>query len=308
MRKAICLLAPLLVAAGIAQEVKRPPITGVAHISLFVHDIEQSRHFYKDLLGYEEPFQLDKPGGGLALTFIKVNDRQYIELVPETQAGTDRLGHISVETTDADAMRRYLGSRGIKVPEATPIGRIGNANFNVKDPDGHTLEIVQYLPTGWSAREKGKYLGPNRISDRMAHLGILVGSLDPALKFYGEVLGFRETWRGSKDGKILSWVNAAAPQSEDYLEFMLYQDLPAPDKRGTAHHICLFVPDIQKAVASLEARPARKDYKGTFEIKTGVNRKRQCNLYDPDGTRVELMEPQTIDGKPTPPSNAPPPR
>jgi hypothetical protein len=45
------------------------------------------------------------------LAFIKINDRQYIELVPETQAGSDRLGHISVETTDADAMRRYLGAR-----------------------------------------------------------------------------------------------------------------------------------------------------------------------------------------------------
>jgi lactoylglutathione lyase len=308
LKKSIGLLVPLLVAACAAQQPKRPPITGVAHISLYVHNIEQSRHFYKDLLGYEEPFQLDKPDGGLSLTFIKINDRQYIELVPETKEGTDRLNHISVETTDADAMRRYLGSRGIKVPDTTPTGRIGNANFNVTDPDGHTLEIVQYLPTGWSAREKGKYLGPDRISDRMAHLGILVGSLGDALKFYGDVLGFRETWRGSKDGKILNWVNAAAPEGQDYLEFMLYQELPAAGKRGTEHHICLFVPDMAKAVASLEARPARKDYKGTLEIRTGVNRKRQCNLYDPDGTRVELMEPATIDGKPTPPSNAPPPR
>ena len=38
------------------------------------------------------------------------------------------------------------------------------------------------------------------------------------------------------------------------------------------------------------------------------NRKRQANLFDPDGTRSEVMEPNTIDGKPTPPSNAPPPR
>jgi hypothetical protein len=38
-----------------------------------------------------------------------------------------------------------------------------------------------------------------------------------------------------------------------------------------------------------------------------VNRKRQLNIYDPDGTRVELMEPTTIDGKPAPPSTARPP-
>jgi hypothetical protein len=39
----------------------------------------------------------------------------------------------------------------------------------------------------------------------------------------------------------------------------------------------------------------------------GVNGKRQANLFDPDGTRVELMEPVTEDGKPVPSSAAPPP-
>jgi len=40
----------------------------------------------------------------------------------------------------------------------------------------------------------------------------------------------------------------------------------------------------------------------------GTNRKRQLNLFDPDGTRVELMEPGTVDGQPVPSSTAPPPR
>ena len=40
----------------------------------------------------------------------------------------------------------------------------------------------------------------------------------------------------------------------------------------------------------------------------GTNRKRQLNLFDADGTRVELMEPRTVDGQPVPPSTAPPPK
>jgi hypothetical protein len=40
----------------------------------------------------------------------------------------------------------------------------------------------------------------------------------------------------------------------------------------------------------------------------GINRKRQANLFDPDGTRTEIMEPNTIDGKPTPSSTAPAPQ
>ena len=52
--------------------------------------------------------------------------------------------------------------------------------------------------------------------------------------------------------------------------------------------------------------PARKAYTRPLEIKTGINRKRQLNLFDPDGTRIELMEARTVDGKPTPSSSAPP--
>jgi lactoylglutathione lyase len=91
----------------------------------------------------------------LALTFIKVNDRQYIELFPGLKPGADRLNHISIQTDDAEAMRVYLASRSVAVPAKTPKGRIKNSNFNVKDPDGHTVEIVQYEPTDLPCARKG---------------------------------------------------------------------------------------------------------------------------------------------------------
>ena len=45
--------------------------------------------------------KLDNADGTLSLTFIKVNDRQYIELFPEKEPHTDRLNHISIEVDDA---------------------------------------------------------------------------------------------------------------------------------------------------------------------------------------------------------------
>src|SRR4030088_268542 len=114
------LIAALLAATTFllaADQPKRPRILGVAHIALFVSDIEKSRAFYKDFLGFGEPFKLDKPDGSLSLTFIKVNDRQYIELFPGLQPEADRLNHISIQTDNAEAMRAYLGSRGVKVPD-----------------------------------------------------------------------------------------------------------------------------------------------------------------------------------------------
>ena len=235
-----------------AQEVKRPRITGVAHIALFSRDVAQSRMFYTGLLGYEEPFDLKQPDGSLALTFFKINERQYIELFPEREPGSDRLAHIALETDDAEGMRRYLASKGIQIPEKVPKGRTGNSNFTVRDPDGHGVEIVQYEPSSWTSRERGKHLSAMRISEGMLHVGILVGAVEPAMRFYRDILGFRETWRGSRDGKELNWINMQVPDGSDYVEFMLYRELPAPGQRGTPHHLCLVVPDLAKALAQLE--------------------------------------------------------
>jgi lactoylglutathione lyase len=296
-------LPGLLLAAA-----QRPPITGVSHIALFVHDMAKARAFYKDFLGFAEPFHTTNSNGTLHVVWIKINDRQTIELFPEKQAGADRLNHFSIETTDAEAMRLYLASRGVKVPDKVGKGRIGNFNFNITDPDGHTVEIVQYAQDGWTMREKGNFLPDTRTSTHMTHVGVLVGDLEPALRFYLDILGGKETWRGTKDPKQLSWVNVKLPDTDDYVEFMLYSELPPLDKRGKQHHLCLVVPDIEKTRALLAERASRVGYTRPLEIATGINRKRQLNLWDPDGTRVELMEPRTVDGLPAPSSTAPPPR
>ena len=107
-----------IVCASLAwsQQVSRPRITGVAHIALYAHDLDQSRAFYTGFLGFQEPYSLKNRDGSLSMAFFKINDRQYVELIPETQAGTDRLSHIALETDDAARMLAYLKSRGVKTP------------------------------------------------------------------------------------------------------------------------------------------------------------------------------------------------
>jgi catechol 2,3-dioxygenase-like lactoylglutathione lyase family enzyme len=289
--------------------VGRPRVLGVAHVAFFVSDLPKARAFYAGLLGYEEPFTLPKPDGSVEIAFVKINDRQWIELFNRPSAGEGQLNHIALYTDDADRMRDYLASRQIAVPATVGKGRTGNKNFMVKDPDGHNVEIVEYQPDSWTTKDSGRHVPASRISDRALHLGILVGSLDAASAFYNGVLGFQEFWRGAAaNSPTLSWVNMRVPDGTDYLEFMLHDRIPPPESRGTAHHLCLMVPDVEKAVAALEARAAANGYTRPMPIRTGVNRKRQVNLFDPDGTRVELMEPDTVDGQPAPPSTLPPPR
>lgn len=277
---------------------KQARITGISHLALWVHDIGKSRGFYKDFLGFEEPFRLDNPDGSLALTFIKINDLQCLELFPERQAATDRLHQIAFIVEDGEAMRAHLAANGVAVPERVRKGRLGNSNFSVKDPDGHTVEFVQYEPDGWTLKDTGRHMGAARIATRMRHVGFTVRSLEKSLAFYRGLLGCTETWRGSSDGKQLSWVNLKLPDTDEYIELMLYNDALSLERMGVLNHISLEVPDVLKAAAELEARPGRKSYGRPIEQRTGINHKRQLNLFDPDGTRAELMEPDTIDGVP----------
>jgi catechol 2,3-dioxygenase-like lactoylglutathione lyase family enzyme len=302
------LLSTSLITADLsAQTPQRPPITGISHIGIFAHDYEKARAFYGQFLGFEEPYSLKNPDGSPSMTFFKINDRQVIELFPERKAGTDRLSHISLETSDIEALRAYLASKGVKVPAQAHLGRVGNLSFDITDPEGHTVEMVQYMPDGKTMLAKGKFMSDNAISNRMPHVGLIVTKLDAEYKFYTEVLGFKEFYRGSKSGTVLSWINLRVPDGDDYIEFMLYKDAPDAEHSGGAHHLCLQVPDVPAAVAKLQATPYFKQYGRPIEIHLGVNRKRQANLFDPDGTRTEIMEPNTIDGKPTPSSTAPPP-
>lgn len=301
----------LLASAAVTGQppVQRPKILGVAHIALYESDLNKARSFYKDFLGFAEPYSLKRKNSDQdRIAFIKINDYQYLELFAEPPKQDGHLNHISFYTDNAEGMREYLASQGVKVPDKVGKGQIRNLNFNITDPDHHTVEIVEYAPDGWTMQNKGKFMPDTRISDHMSHVGVVVGSLDSSLKFYHGILGFQEFWRGAAgSGKSLSWVNLRVPNGTDYLEMMLYRTYPGPEQIGTKNHLCLVVPNVEKAIATLEARPAYKNYARELKVQIGVNRKRQVNLYDPDGTRIELMEPTTVDGKPAPSSDAPPP-
>jgi catechol 2,3-dioxygenase-like lactoylglutathione lyase family enzyme len=297
-------------AAAQQETMKRPRILGIAHVAFYVSDLEKTRAFYKDFLGYAEPFSLKRPDGSDRIAFIKVNDQQYLELFAEAPKQPDlgRLNHIAFYTDSASAMRDYLAAHGFKVPDRVDKGKTGNYNFTITDPDGHGVEFVEYQPDSQTGQNQGRHMPANRISDHIMHAGILVGAVGHAMSFYHDILGFREFWRGSANGTQLSWINMRVPEGDDYIEFMLYEEPPTAEQLGVKNHVCLVSNDVSKSILELESRPARKLYVRPIQVQVGKNRKRQANLFDPDGTRIELMEPVTIDGKPVQSSAAPPPR
>ena len=268
----------------------RPPIVGIAHIAIKTDNLAVARKFYEETLGYQEMVTADKPAGDLTPTYFKVNDHQYIELFPNLSSPTeDRLSHIAFETTDAQGLRAYLAASGVAVPETLKPGPDGNLSFGVKDPDGHSVEFVEYLPGSLQHRNFGKFLPETRISQHMIHVGVTVLDRAAADHFYKDILGFQLLWYGGMKDDRLDWVSMHVPDGSDWLEYMLNVRNPTPRTLGVMHHLALGVPSVEAAYKTA----VNRGYKAE-KPQIGRDGKWQLNLYDPNYTRVELMEPKPV--------------
>ncbi len=265
---------------------QRPPIIGVAHIGLKTSDLKAADNFYGHVLGFDH-FSLDKPTGGLMLNYYKVNDHQYIEIYPTLQdPAEDRMTHFAFETTDIQQLRDYLAAHNVKVPAALKPGLDKNLSMMVKDPEGHNVEFVQYMPGSLHSNQFGKLLPDTRVSQRMIHVGVTIQDRAAADGFYRDILGFRMTWHGGMTDEKTDWVDMRVPDGADWLEYMLNVHNPSPKQLGVMHHLALGVESIQPAYQTVQSR----GYASQPGPKIGRDGKWQLNLYDPDLTRAELME------------------
>lgn len=288
---AIAVLA-IAASAQTGTGVKRPRIVGVAHIGVRTDDLDAARKFYGQQLGYEEAFKLDKPEGGLMLVYFKVNDHQYIEVFPGWK-GPEQLvlSHIAFETDNAQQMRDYLASKGVKVPETLRPGLDGNLSFMIKDPDEHDVEFVQYVPGSLHSKNFGKFLPATRVSERIIHVGTTVSDRAAFDALYRDILGFREFWHGGMTDERTDWIDMRVPEGTDWFEYMLNVKNPSARTLGVMNHMALGVPNVQegyKTVMSRGLTPAQGP-------KIGRDGKWQLNLYDPNLTRAELMEPKPVE-------------
>ncbi|MBV8809667.1 MAG: VOC family protein, partial [Acidobacteriaceae bacterium] len=193
---------------------------------------------------------------------------------------------IAFETTDARRLRDYLASRGVKVPETLKPGLDGNLSMMVKDPDGHNVEFVQYMPGSLHSRNFGKFLPNTRVSDHMIHVGVTVRDRDAADRFYKDVLGFTVMWHGGMTDDKTDWVDMRVPDGTDWLEYMMVTGELTPKHLGVLHHLALGVNNIQEGYKTVLAH----GMKPPEPPKIGRDGKWQLNLYDPNYTRTELME------------------
>ena len=260
---------------------ERPKITGIADIALKVDSLDEARRFYSGVVGLGEAFTTRD-----GLVVFKVNDRQFVKISPTLKAeNEDRLIHIAFETSDARKLHDYLSSRGVAVPAKVDRDADGNRSFSVKDPDGHVVEFVQYLPGSMEARDTGKHLAGTRISDHMMHVGVLVSDPAKADAFYKDILGFRLQWKGGPTDDRFEWISMMVPDGYDWVEYMVRATPPTPRQLGVLHHYCLGTLDVQKVYQTVQER----GYKPPSAPAIARDGRWLLQLYDKNYTRTEVM-------------------
>ena len=172
-----------------------PNLVGIAHVAFHVTDVSKSREFYRTL-GFEEAFAFNDPGKP-PVSYLKVNDRQYIELY-QRKDESQPLGlmHVCYEASDLEALHAYYVQQGVDAPTPRK-ARAGNLLFVFHDPEGQTLEFTQYMPGSLHYEARGKYLGANRVGDKMVRPTVPVKDLDSEHSFYKK-LRFEDA--GSQNG------------------------------------------------------------------------------------------------------------
>jgi catechol 2,3-dioxygenase-like lactoylglutathione lyase family enzyme len=263
--------------------IARPRITGIDHVSFYTTQPEGVKAIYGETLGLTSLAPVES---GEMVRYEVGTQWVGYSTAPDPKA-IDRMDHVAFITSNISELRRYLSTNGVRFSEVQERSDRSLSIF-VNDPEGHKIEFVERL--GYQLRsvwtDGG---GPRPVSNNLIHVGFLVHNRDTEDHFYCDLLGFRLYWHGGMRPGETDWVAMQVPDGTDWVEYMLNHS-EHPDLRltGVLNHISLGVVDMKKTQAILESHGWKPN--GNEKGQMGRDGKWQLNLFDPDLTRIELME------------------
>lgn len=266
-----------------AAEPQRPPISGIDHVTIYVADIAKSEHFYSSALG----FRPGCPGYTSPETcyLVPPTNQRFLLLPapPEIRINPHKswLAEIAFATDNVSQMHQYLLAHGSH-PGEIQKSDDGAQSFRLQDPEGNQVAFVQRTPS-----DEAKSPAPKQISRRLIHAGFVVKDLAAENRFYVDLLGFRLYWTGGFKDDGTDWYELQVPDGPDWIEYMLNIPSAADHKElGVQNHFSFGVKDVHAAATELRSRGYT-----TFDgPEVGRDGKDSLDAYDPDATRVEVME------------------
>jgi catechol 2,3-dioxygenase-like lactoylglutathione lyase family enzyme len=266
-------------ASTAAAPTQTPPFNGIAHIAIRVKDIAASVAFYNKL-GYEQAFANTSADGTVTQSFLKLDDKQFIELYPavgrDTQIG---FMHLCFEGADLNGIHDYYVAEGL-APISVRTAAAGNLLFTLKGPEQpafpQNIEYTQYMPDSRHSRVAGLHLDSERVADHMAIVSLAMKDPDAAREFYLTKLGFT--------------ANPATPARLNLPGDSGQQvELVPANPLGLRSSIIMTTPSLEKAAALLTRENV------AFELIPAVEKglwpsKELLRVTDPDDNLLRIVQ------------------
>ena len=290
-KRGICLLFLLCAAPNChlsAREKSRPRILQILQVRVYITDEQAAHDFYYGILRTLALAQGSETKCLWCEAVSKGSNGPVVLDSAPTSRPQNLLHAIILQTDNAKGLRKYLEKKKVKVGKLTKWTYGGC--FVVCDPEGHKLIFVETpdhdQPT---LGMPGAYEAPSPHWPHIIHAGFVVRDRPAMDHFYKDILNFHVYWQGGmKDGET-DWVDMQLPEGTDWIEFMLNVPESADQRtRGIMNHIAVGVPNMK--AADQELLDANLPLPVNEQPQIGRDGKWQLNLYDPDGTRIELME------------------
>jgi lactoylglutathione lyase len=155
-------------------EAFRPPsqstptmINRLAHLCFKTDQLDRMILFYRDILGLPVKFTLKNRQGFAFGYYFACGGRTFLELFDQ-QGAVQQWGgemvklpspatgacyqHFCLEVENLDAFRADLIARGVATTPIT-IGMEGSRQCWIKDPDGNSIELMEYTPDSLQTKE-----------------------------------------------------------------------------------------------------------------------------------------------------------
>jgi catechol 2,3-dioxygenase-like lactoylglutathione lyase family enzyme len=134
-------------------------VIGIGHVAYNTAKMEEMLHFYCDILGFENSFQLVDKAGKPWIEYIRVAGCQFLELFYAKEGFDPKEGtyaHLCIQVTDIMEVDRLLKANNIDVFWGPVMGEDKNWQCWAKDPDGNPIEFMQIDPESPQARAASK--------------------------------------------------------------------------------------------------------------------------------------------------------
>jgi catechol 2,3-dioxygenase-like lactoylglutathione lyase family enzyme len=299
-----------------------------------VAEMDRSVDFYSRVLSFEKVSDVEVWGDeyehleglfGLRIRVVRMRlGDESIELteyltpkgrpIPADSRSNDRwFQHVAIIVSDIDRAYQLLRQNQVQYASTDPQrlpdwnkNAAGISAFYFKDPDGHTLEILQFPPDKgdpkWHAGTEKLFLG-------IDHTAIVVRDTEASLRFYRDLLGLHIVGTSENYGteqehlnnvfgarlRITSLRAAKAPGVE-LLEYLAPRDgrpIPADEHADDIAHwqTEMVTTDAESAEQQLQKQNGRLVSSGVIALpdeKLGFHK--GVLVRDPDGHVVEMVE------------------